>query len=203
MTGGSLRPAEPPTLNLQLVGYGQTSVAVRSPFAYRQPVNLYLLRHGLAVEPGTPGFERDADRPLIPKGERKIEKIAEAFGALELSFDLILSSPYVRARQTAELVAKTLNLRKKLELSETLTPSGSARKLIDWLNHLQFQDVLLVGHEPFLSELISLLTAGQPGAIHVVMKKGGFCKLSAESLRPDRCAALEWLLTPKQMSLMS
>ena len=166
-------------------------------------MNLYLLRHGLAVEPGTPGFERDADRPLIPKGERKVEKIADAMEALDLSFDLILSSPYLRARQTAEIAAKGLNLRKKLEFSEALIPSGSVRKLIEHLGHLPAEDVLLVGHEPYLSELISLLTAGESGAVHIIMKKGGLCKLTAETLRHGRCAALEWLLTPKQMDLMS
>ena len=166
-------------------------------------MNLYLLRHGIAVEPGTPGFESDADRPLIPEGERKVEKIADAMEALELSFDWILSSPYVRARQTAEIVAKALDLRKKLEFSETLTPSGSMRKLIDILNERRLEHVLLVGHEPFMSELISLLTAGEAGAMHAIMKKGGLCKLGTENLRHGRCAALEWLLTPKQMSLMS
>ena len=62
--------------------------------------------------------------------------------------------------------------------------------------------VLLVGHEPDLSGLISLLVAGDTASA-VVMKKGGLCKLSTESLKHGRCAALAWLLTPKQMALMS
>ena len=61
--------------------------------------------------------------------------------------------------------------------------------------------MLLVGHEPYLSGLISLLVSGE-ATCAVVMKKGGLCKLSIESLKPGRCAALEWLLTPKQMGLM-
>jgi phosphohistidine phosphatase len=167
-------------------------------------MNLYVLRHGIAVEPGTPGYERDADRPLTPEGERKLRQIAEAMEALELSFDLILSSPYLRALQTAEIVAKALKGRKKVELSESLTPGGSTRKLVELLNRVQPspESVLLVGHEPYLSGLISLLVSGDAG-FAVVMKKGGLCKLSTESLKPGRCAALEWLLTPKQMALMS
>ncbi len=143
-------------------------------------MNLYILRHGLAVEPGTPGYAKDADRPLTPKGERKLWQIAEAMEALELSFDLMLSSPYLRARQTADIIAEAFNARKKLEFSEFLTPSGSPKRLIEFLLDLKPLpgNVLLVGH------------------------KGGLCKLNAESLKPGRCAALEWLLTPGQMKLM-
>ena len=167
-------------------------------------MNLYLLRHGIAVEPGTPGYEKDADRPLTPEGERKLWQIAEAMEALELSFDLILSSPYLRARQTAEIVAEALKARKRLELSDSLTPGGSTKKLVDLLNRLQPppDNVLLVGHEPYLSGLISLLVAGDTASA-VLMKKGGLCKLSTESLKHGRCATLEWLLNPKQMALMA
>jgi phosphohistidine phosphatase len=167
-------------------------------------MNLYLLRHGLAVEPGTAGYAQDADRPLTPKGERKLWQIAEAMQALEISFDLILFSPYVRARQTAEIVAEALKARKKLEFSEILIPGGSAKNLIELLDRRTPapESVLLVGHEPYLSDLISLLVSGD-ARFAVVMKKGGLCKLAVELLRPGRCAALEWLLTPKQMELMA
>ena len=166
-------------------------------------MNLYILRHGIAVEPGTRGYEKDADRPLTPEGERKLSQIAEAMEALDLTFDLILSSPYLRARQTAEIVTEEFKAAKKLELSDSLTPGGSTKKLVELLNHLQPppENVLLVGHEPHLSTLISLLVFGEATSA-VVMKKGGLCKLATESLKHGRCAALEWLLTPKQMALM-
>ena len=167
-------------------------------------MNLYLLRHGLAAEPDVQNFSQDAHRPLTPKGKSKLWEIAEGMASLELAFDLILSSPYLRARQTAEIVAEALKARKRLELSETLAPAGSTKKLIELLKKLEPSagDVLLVGHEPYLSELIALLVAGQTG-LSVVMKKGGLCKLSAASLQPGRCATLEWLLTPKQLALLS
>ena len=167
-------------------------------------MKLYVLRHGIAVEPGTPGYANDADRPLTPEGERKLRQIAEAMEALELSFDLILSSPYLRARQTAEIIAEGLKAHKKLELSDSLTPGGSTKKLVELLNRLQPspESVLLVGHEPYLSGLISLLASGRE-TLAVVMKKGGLCKLTTESLKQGRCAVLQWLLTPKQMALMA
>lgn len=167
-------------------------------------MNLFILRHGLAVEPGTAGYAKDSERPLISKGKRKLWKIAQAIESMEISFDWIVSSPYLRARQTAEIIAEALDLRKKVECSETLTPAGSAKKLIELLNHREPtpDDVLLVGHEPYLSDLISLLVAGD-ASMSVAMKKGGLCKLSADALAHDRCAILEWLLTPKQMALMA
>src|ERR1035441_4552766 len=110
-------------------------------------MNLFILRHGIAVEPGAHGYEKDADRPLTPEGERKLLQIAEAMEALDLTFDLILSSPYVRARQTAEIVTEALRVRKRLELSDNLAPGGSPKKLVELLNRLQPrpENVLLVG----------------------------------------------------------
>jgi len=166
-------------------------------------MNLYILRHGIAVERGTPGVDKDADRSLTPKGERRLWRITEAMLALELSFDLILSSPYLRARQTAEIVAEAFKARKKLELLDSLTPYGDAKTLIQHLNRIQPapESILLVGHEPYLSELIARLVSGSVSS-SVTLKKGGLCKLTTASLKYGRCAALDWLLTPKQMELM-
>lgn len=167
-------------------------------------MNLLILRHGIAVEPGTAGYAADSDRPLLPEGERKLRKIAQAMEGLELSCDLILSSPYLRARQTAEIIAAASKPKKKVELSDALTPGGSPRKLIESINSLKSApgNVLLVGHEPYLSGLISLLICGKAG-LSIAMKKGGLCKLTAERLEHGRCATLDWLLTPKQMALMA
>jgi phosphohistidine phosphatase len=167
-------------------------------------VDLYLLRHGIAVEPGTPGYENDSERPLIPKGERRLRAVAAAMEKLELSFDLILSSPFIRAWQTAEIVAGELKLRKQIKISDELVPGGNPKELIQALNELkpEPENVLLVGHEPSLSRLISLLVSGNADAA-IEMKKGGLCKLEAGELRPGQCARLAWLLTPAQMEMMA
>ena len=171
---------------------------------YAGVMDLYILRHGIAVEPGTPGYKTDADRPLIPKGRRQLGQIAAAMHNLGLDFGLILSSPFLRARQTAEIVAKSLKLKKYLAFSEALTPDGDPRVLIRQLNELKPvpENILLVGHEPYLSQLAALLISGEDMAA-VELKKGGLGKLEADSLRPGRCARLAWLLTPKQMKLMA
>lgn len=167
-------------------------------------MNIYLLRHGLAVEPGTPGYEDDAERPLLPKGQRRLRKAAGAMDAMELSFDAILSSPLRRARQTAEIVARELKLKKQLRFSDALAPGGSVKDLLRQLNELKPapENVLLVGHEPCLSRLVSLLVTGGVDAA-IEMKKGGLGKLEIAELQPGQCARLAWLLTPAQLELMA
>jgi phosphohistidine phosphatase len=165
-------------------------------------MNLYILRHGIAVEHGAAGYENDDERPLTGKGERKMWAIAEAMKALEISFDSIFSSPLVRARQTAEIVAEALKCRKRMQLTDTLSPQDSAKPLIEFLRDQgAVDDIVLVGHEPYLSRLIALLISGNSDT-SVLLKKGGFCKLSTDDLKHGKCATLEWLLTPKQMELM-
>jgi len=167
-------------------------------------MDLYFLRHGIAVDQGTAGYRKDSERPLTDKGEAKTWQTAKALGALEVSFDLVLSSPYVRARQTAEIIAQALKLKKKLQLIDTLKPGGDSRVLVRVLTGLASapESVLLVGHEPDLSQLVSLLVSGDKG-MGLVFKKGGLCKVGTDGLKHGQCGALEWLLTPKQMDLMA
>jgi len=166
-------------------------------------MEIYLLRHGLAVERGTAGFEADEARPLTPKGRRQLRKIAAAMKKLDLRFDLILSSPLLRAKQTAEIIAIALKLKKHLQYSNALAPGGEAEHLLRQLHRLKPspETLLLVGHEPDLSRLVSLLVTGTL-SLQMDFKKGGLCKLDAEKLKAGKCATLAWLLTPGQMKLM-
>jgi len=164
-------------------------------------MNLYLLRHGIAVERDARRYESDAERPLTTKGRRKLRHAAAAMRAMELSFDVILSSPLARARQTAELIAKALHCRHRLQLTEFLVPGSSAAGLVGRLRQLKPQSALLVGHEPDLSALVSrLLTGGRILAVR--LKKGSLCRLSIERLQAGRCASLDWMLTPSQLEMM-
>jgi phosphohistidine phosphatase len=166
-------------------------------------MEIFLLRHGLAVERGTTGFKDDALRPLTPKGRRQLRKIAGAIKKLERDFDLIWSSPFLRAKQTAEIVASELKLKKRLKFSNALAPGGAAAILLRQLERHKPapKKILLVGHEPDLSRLVSLLVTGGL-QLEMDFKKGGLCKLEAEKLRAGKCATLAWLLAPKQMKMM-
>lgn len=167
-------------------------------------MNLYLMRHGLAVERGTPGYDSDRERPLTPKGERKVRRGAEAFAKMDVTFDVILSSPLVRAQQTAGVLSDEMKAKAKVHLTEHLAPGGSAKELVSFLQHLSGtpQEILLVGHEPDLGGLAATLLSGSDG-VTILFKKGGVAKLAVESLRPGRCATLEWLLTSRQMEMMA
>ena len=166
-------------------------------------MDLYILRHAIAVERGTPGYKNDFDRPLTSEGEQKLRRIAKAMRRMKLSFDLILSSPYVRARQTAELAARVLSQEKRLQFRDSLGSDAEPREFLAESKALKPlpDSLLIVGHEPYLSTLVSLLVGGSEG-ICVSLKKGGLCKLNVRALRAGRSATIEWLLTPRQMMLM-
>ncbi len=163
-------------------------------------MKIYLIRHSNAVDPGTPGYEDDSLRPLTEKGRDKMKDIASALKELDVKPDLIVSSPYVRAQQTAEILAKVLKYKQELAFSEALVPMGNADNIIGEINEkYSVDELVLVGHEPCLSVLIGTLIAGNP-ELTINLKNGGVCCLSSDDLHTERKAVLEWLLTPKILS---
>jgi phosphohistidine phosphatase len=162
-------------------------------------MEIYVLRHGIAVDRGTPGFKKDSDRPLTEEGEEKTRDISQAMLGMGLQFDLILSSPYARAKRTAQIVARELE--EEVTTTDSLIPDGNALELIAEINDEKPQRILLVGHEPDLSRLISVLMTGDSDAL-IELKKGGLCKLTTDKLTFGKCATLNWLLTPKQLRSM-
>jgi len=147
--------------------------------------------------------EDDSLRPLTREGEKQLAKVASAMKKMGLDFDLILSSPYERARKTAQIIADKLEMAKRLKFSDDLKCEGDPAKLIGQLVSLKPQpdNLLLVGHEPYLSELVAQWVADN-GGMTLEFKKAGLCKLKADELSLGRCARLCWLLTPKQLELM-
>jgi len=167
-------------------------------------MNIFILRHGIAAERGTEGVTQDSERPLTGKGRHQLRKSAEAMKRMKLRFDLILSSPYVRARKTAEIVAEELNLKKRLKLTNTLKYENSPESMIAEIARLKPapKNLLVVGHEPYLSDLVSRLVSGN-GNLAMDFKKGGLCKLEMEKMDGAIKGQLVWLLTPKLMKEMA
>lgn len=163
-------------------------------------MNFYLLRHGIAADRDSPGYPNDDDWPLTPEGHRKMLQAARGMKALGLGFDLILSSPVLRARQTAEIVAGVFDTMNLLAFSPHLSPSGDGRALVRQINeqYADSKNILLTGHEPYLSGMVSKLASGEAGC-SVEFKKGSLCLLQAETMRWGKCATLCWLLTPGQL----
>lgn len=166
-------------------------------------MNLFVMRHGLALDEGTHGIQSDAERPLSEDGRRKSKLAAAALQKLEITFDAILTSPLTRAAQTAEIVARELGISKALEECPALAPPGNSRGLISRIGKFKPrpENLLIVGHEPHLSQLIATLIS--ENSARVTMKKGAVCKLVVEDLRLGPCASLEWLLTAKQLSFIA
>ncbi len=161
-------------------------------------MKLHVLRHGEAVDRDDPRYPSDAERPLTPKGIRRTRMLARVLRRMGITFDVILSSPLVRARETAEIIERSMRLQGRLDLTGHLAPSGDLDPLVDRLNGLRPnpESILLVGHEPDSSRLISLLCTGG-SQLSVTLKKGGLCRMDVTSLRAGRCASLEWLMTPR------
>ena len=163
-------------------------------------MNLYLFRHGIAMDRGLPGYEDDSQRPLTPKGAARIYRIAQAMEHLGVKLDLVLSSPYVRTQQTAQILASLYKIEDRVHLTENLTPMHPPSALIGEI-HETYADalsILVVGHEPYLGALASVLLTGDE-KVALTFKKGGLCKFSIDELIYGRCATLDWLITPKQM----
>ena len=163
-------------------------------------MKIYLLRHGDAVEPGTVRF-KESERPLTSKGVQRTRLLAHALRQMEIGIDVILSSPLQRARETAGIIARGLRHERKLQFTEDLAPGGNMEGLVHQINAIESrpETILLVGHEPYLSGLISLLCTGGPG-LSLTLKKGALCRLEVETLSCGRCATLEWLLQPRLLA---
>lgn len=167
-------------------------------------MDLYLLRHGVAVRRGTPGYANDRARPLTPEGRRRLASITLGMRRLGVDFDAIFSSPYVRARETAEVVARGLGMERHVATSPLLAPDADRSRLlaeIETMVKRASARVLLVGHEPDLSRLASLLVFGDDGGF-IKLRKGGLIKLTVDAWQRGRRAQLEFFLTPEQLRLL-
>ena len=139
----------------------------------------------------------------MTRGRGWVDSHARAMSAMKLNFDVLLASPLLRARETAEIVATAFKAGKKLKLSDSLAPDREPAELTRLLQKLKPapESILLVGHEPFLSQLVSMLITGGSD-LAMDFPKAGLCKLELEKWRPGKCARLAWLVTPQQMKRM-
>ncbi len=162
-------------------------------------MELYLIRHGIAVERGI--YAEDYDRPLTEKGCDRTRRVAQRLNQLGLHFDLILTSPFLRASQTAEILYET-GLGDALETSVLLMPDCPLEPWLKWLKAFptkQGSCLALVGHEPNWSEWTEQLIWGEPlGQLRV--KKAGIVGLSLpEQASPLGNSELFWLAPPRLM----
>jgi len=157
-------------------------------------MELYLLRHGIA-EPRRAG-RTDAERRLTVEGKEKLRQVLARARAAKTDPSLILTSPLVRAVETAEIAAEVLRHKGAIVRSEALLPSSSARAVWRELSARAGEKaVLLAGHEPLLSETASYLLGAS--RIVVEMKKGALLRIDVELPGAEPRGVLQWLLTAK------
>ena len=160
---------------------------------------IYLIRHGLAEERGE-AWPDDSKRPLTQEGMSRLRKSARSLALIGVAFDVIVTSPFVRARQTAEIIAGGLDPHPHLATAESLIPGGSATAVLaDLEKHAKRERIAIVGHEPGIGELAARLI----GARHPIsFKKGAICRIDLEGLPPAGPGDLRWFITPKIMRTM-
>ena len=158
---------------------------------------LYVMRHGIAVTRGSEGFLDDSKRPLVPEGKEKMREIAGGLKRMGFEVDWIVTSPLVRAVETAGIVAESLGSSVPVEVCEAMRPGGSPENLLAYLaKRPNWRRVLVVGHEPDLSELAARLI-GAGGHANLGFKKGGCCLISFDEFPPKSPGQLVWWLTPR------
>ena len=157
-------------------------------------IELYLIRHGVAAERGE-NFPDDTKRPLTNDGVQKLRKEAKALLALDITFDVVLTSPLVRARQTAEVIAGAFRNPPPIVNMPSLAPGGTHNAIIEELSkHHRRRHIALVGHEPGIGELAGrLIGLRRP----LEFKKGAICRIDVAALPPAGSGQLRWMLTPR------
>lgn len=159
-------------------------------------LELYMIRHGIAAERGT--YPNDDARPLTEEGKRKTKQVAKRLQQLNIRFDLILTSPLVRARQTADILQAN-QLSPTLEESPYLAPDGDFDQWLNWLKQwrLQGDRLAIVGHEPDLGAWAERLIWGDVRH-HLIVKKAGVIGiLLPKEGHPVGNSELFWFTPPR------
>jgi phosphohistidine phosphatase len=160
------------------------------------PYELYLIRHGIAEARGE-AWPDDTKRPLTEDGMSRLRKQSRGLARLGVVIDVVLTSPLVRTRQTAEIVAAAFEPRPHVVNVESLAPGAAAATILaDIEKNAKKARIAIVGHEPGIGELAARLI----GTRHAIaFKKGAVCRIDLDVLPPGGPGELRWFLTPRAL----
>lgn len=161
-------------------------------------MDLYLVRHAAAAD-DVALWPQDRDRPLTPEGEKRFRRAARGLGTLVPRVDVMLSSPFRRAWQTAELLQKEAGWPQPVETEALEAGRAPAEVLLALQAYASAASVAVVGHEPTMHQLASYLLTAEASQARLDFRKGSVARLElapADGLRPGS-ALLRWLLAPK------
>lgn len=164
------------------------------------PTTLYLVRHAIAAQRGE-DWPDDDKRPLTARGVARFKESVNGLSRLAVAVDEIFSSPLVRAKQTADILAAGLPGKPPVKVLDALSPGHAPNSVLAQLARAaKRRRIALVGHEPGLGELAAhLIGAGRA----LEFKKGGVCRIDVESLTSRRPGGLNWFVTPKVLRGLS
>jgi phosphohistidine phosphatase len=155
-------------------------------------MHLYLIRHADAVPLGEQGIQHDEQRPLTPKGEAQAEALARALDRLGVRLDALLTSPLVRARQTAErLAGKSVSAKQ----CPSLAPGRKKRQVLEHVRETKGEAVGIVGHNPDLSELVGWFVGDKNAGIE--LDKSGVACVTFDGKASKGGGVLVWLASPE------
>jgi phosphohistidine phosphatase len=155
-------------------------------------MELYLLRHGIAEDSAA----TDADRQLTEQGRHKLHRVLKRAASAGVSPSLIISSPYKRALESAEIAAEELDYKGKILTTESLTPDSSPPSVWSEIRgHRDEPSVLLAGHEPLFSATVAFLLGSTNQLVE--FKKGALIRIDLHSFSSQPQGVLQWMLTAK------
>ncbi len=165
-------------------------------------MELYVIRHAISEPLGKRNEFSDEKRSLTDAGRDRMREAAKGLRKLGVQFDLLLTSPLIRAIQTAEIVAAAFDVGAEIQQTASLAPGASAGALFAELkSQTGVESVALVGHQPDLGLLVSGIIGSAAASIQ--LKKGGVCCVNVSETVPALRGDLVWLLTPKQLRLLA
>ncbi len=159
-------------------------------------MNIYLIRHGEAVR--ADAGKKDFDRELTPAGELKTKTAAANWKYFIDNFDYIISSPLVRAIQTANIIAEIYGMKAKVITDKKISPGSKSESIIEIANSLDCKDIAFVGHQPDLSEHLSNFISAKGASVE--FKKSAIAKISFSSKARLAKGILEFLIPASAFS---
>jgi|ERR1700678_415712 len=161
-------------------------------------MELLLIRHAIAFERDRRRWRDDAARPLSPAGIRRARKVAAGLKEFNKAPDLLLTSPLLRAKQTARILTEVAGWPTPTEASE-LSPGERAPSVLALLGRVRGKVVAVVGHQPELGALLTACLLGDGLALPIELKKNAVACVSFEGTARAGHAALKWLATPRML----
>jgi phosphohistidine phosphatase len=158
-------------------------------------MDLYLIRHADALALGERGITEESERPLSEQGENQARLLGKGMQRRGLAFDKIVTSPYLRARQTTEGLLGAWSTPPEKHVCADLVPDGKPKKAAAFLSKLGGERVALVGHMPQLGEMTAWLIGSRK--VHIDLAKAGVAHVVCKSEVEKGAGALIWLVTPE------